>query len=213
MKSMSSVKYPRTPHLPFSPGFAYDDERLVDLDALKGKEIVCTEKMDGENTTLYRDHWHARSINSIRKHESRDWMAAYWATVCDKIPSGHRVCGENMYAQHSIAYKNLDAYFLVHSVWRENICMNYQDTIKFCGVHGFQMVPEIYRGPFSFEALTLVAAKLDLSCQEGFIVRTTEMISMEVFHRFVAKWVRPHHVQEEQKHWFSSKVIKNSLRK
>ncbi|MEV0787225.1 RNA ligase family protein [Streptomyces sp. NPDC050423] len=45
--------YPRTPHLPWSPGAASDDVRLADLAGLTGTEVVVTEKLDGENTPLY----------------------------------------------------------------------------------------------------------------------------------------------------------------
>ena len=210
---MSSVKYPRTPHLPFSPGYAYDDEKLIDIDNLRSEEIVCTEKMDGENTTLYQDHWHARSINGIRKHESRDWMAAYWAKKRAVIARKDiRVCGENMYAQHTIPYKDLLSYFYVHSVWEANECYSWDDTVKFCANNDFTLVPVLYRGPFSFEALTSVAAKLDVKTQEGFVVRRTQEIYLDTFHCHCAKWVRPNHVSDQQKHWFASKVIKNGLK-
>ena len=56
----SYVKYPRTPHLPWSPGATADDRVHTDLAGLEGREIVVTEKLDGENTTIYRDHVHAR---------------------------------------------------------------------------------------------------------------------------------------------------------
>ena len=52
--------YPRTPHLPWSPGATPDDVRAGDPGALRGREVVVTEKLDGENTTLYRDGMHAR---------------------------------------------------------------------------------------------------------------------------------------------------------
>ncbi|MGC5412734.1 RNA ligase family protein, partial [Streptomyces sp. DT225] len=56
--------YPRTPHLPWSPGATSDDVRMTDLAALAGTEVVVTEKLDGENTTLYADGLHARSLDS-----------------------------------------------------------------------------------------------------------------------------------------------------
>ncbi len=49
------VSYPRTPHLPWSPGVAADDVRVADLSGLARREVVVTEKLDGENTTLYSD--------------------------------------------------------------------------------------------------------------------------------------------------------------
>jgi hypothetical protein len=68
------IKYPRTLHLPWSPGVSSDDRVLHDLSCFTNKEVVVTTKMDGENTTLYADVFHARSIDG-RHHSSRDWLA------------------------------------------------------------------------------------------------------------------------------------------
>lgn len=51
----SRYKYPRTPHLPWSPGATKDDVRCINTEIFTGKRVVITEKMDGENTTLYSD--------------------------------------------------------------------------------------------------------------------------------------------------------------
>ena len=56
------VKYPRTPHLPWSPGRTKDDRMLDDTKTFDGRSVVVTLKMDGENSTIYRDRIHARSI-------------------------------------------------------------------------------------------------------------------------------------------------------
>ena len=53
------IKYPRTPHLPWSLGATNDDVKQRDLSHFVGKQVVVTEKMDGENTTLYNDYIHA----------------------------------------------------------------------------------------------------------------------------------------------------------
>ncbi len=42
------IKYPRTFHLPWSPGLTKDDKRIENLDGFIGREVVVTEKMDGE---------------------------------------------------------------------------------------------------------------------------------------------------------------------
>ena len=44
------VKYPSTPHLPTSPNIADDDTIIDDFKMFDGKEVVVTEKMDGENS-------------------------------------------------------------------------------------------------------------------------------------------------------------------
>ena len=74
------VHYPRTPHLPWSPGVSADDVRAADLAGLAGREVVVTEKLDGENTTLYRDGLHARSLDSAH-HPSRAWVKSLQGLV------------------------------------------------------------------------------------------------------------------------------------
>lgn len=108
---MTFYKYPRTPHLPFSPGVGGDDKILKDLSTLRGRDCVVTLKMDGENTSLYTNGFHARSLDG-RHHPSRDWLKAYYATFAHEIPQGWRICGENLYARHSLAYDALPSYFL-----------------------------------------------------------------------------------------------------
>jgi hypothetical protein len=56
------VKYPRTYHLPWSPGMTKDDRQIKSIDVFEGKDIVVTLKMDGENTNWYKDYCHARSL-------------------------------------------------------------------------------------------------------------------------------------------------------
>lgn len=46
---MKQYKYPRTPHLPWSPGATSDDKYISSFESFRGKQIVVTEKMDGEN--------------------------------------------------------------------------------------------------------------------------------------------------------------------
>ena len=70
---VKAIKYPRTPHLPWSPGASSDDVLLIDTQMFMGKPVVISEKMDGENTTLYADRLHARSLDS-RHHPSRTWV-------------------------------------------------------------------------------------------------------------------------------------------
>ena len=49
----NQMKYPRTPHLPWSPGVTGDDIHNT-VKPLEWSEIVITENMDGENTTMRR---------------------------------------------------------------------------------------------------------------------------------------------------------------
>jgi ATP-dependent RNA circularization protein (DNA/RNA ligase family) len=208
----SSFKYPRTPHMPFSPGYSYDDDQLVDLTHFEGKAVVVTEKMDGENTSLYKTHWHARGLDSRRKHVSRDWIANYWSQYSGEIPDGWRICGENLYAKHSLLYTNLYSFFLGFSVWNEdNNALSWEKTVDFFAQHGINSVPVLFHGKFSLEMLTYVASKIDTTKQEGFVLRVADQIPYKSFAQSVCKWVRVDHVSPDAKHWFSSKVVRNVL--
>src|SRR5205823_10457529 len=100
------VKYPRTYHLPWSEDVKDDDRVMESLDGLVGQRVIATEKMDGENTTMYAHYIHARSVDG-RSHPSRDWVKGFWGSIGADIPAGWRVCGENLYAKHSIHYGDL----------------------------------------------------------------------------------------------------------
>jgi len=54
MQVVRRTKYPRTPHLPWSPGRFQEDVILADSTQFMRKTVVVTEKMDGENTTSSR---------------------------------------------------------------------------------------------------------------------------------------------------------------
>ena len=79
------IKYPRTYHLPWSQGKASDDKVLDNVSYFHGKRVIVTRKMDGENTSIYGDGLHARSIDG-RNHPSRDWVKNFWSTIAGDIP-------------------------------------------------------------------------------------------------------------------------------
>lgn len=54
-------KYNRTYHLPFSPGSTNDDRISKSVDSLLNKDIIITEKIDGENCGMTKDGVYARS--------------------------------------------------------------------------------------------------------------------------------------------------------
>jgi hypothetical protein len=106
------IKYPKTMHLPWSPGITKDDKVLSDVSHLEGIDVVITEKFDGENFSGYPDGYtHARSLDS-RAHPSRDWVKQFWSSRHYRLGVDLRVCGENLFARHSIAYDDLPSYFM-----------------------------------------------------------------------------------------------------
>ena len=203
------IKYPRTPHLSWSPGATSDDVHHVNLQQFIGRQVVVTEKMDGENTTLYRDDMHARSIDG-RYHPSRAWVKALQANIGYQIPHGWRICGENLYAQHSIAYNELASYFLAFSVWDDNNnCLSWADTQVFLTSLGLSSPKVIYQGQWCEKTIRNI--ELDLSKQEGYVVRLADTFNYRDFKSSVAKWVRPNHVTSD-KHWMHQQIIANKLR-
>lgn len=205
------VKYPRTHHLPWSEGLQDDDRVIPTLSELIGQEVVVTEKMDGENTTLYRDHMHARSVDGS-SHPSRAWVKNIWAGFASDIPEGWRVCGENMYAKHSIGYDHLPSYFLGFSIWNErNECLSWDDTQEWFDLLGIESVPVLYRGVFDEKTIRALWDPARSNECEGYVVRRADAISYGAFRTQMGKFVRKGHVQTT-KHWrHGQPIIPNGL--
>ncbi|MDQ2583660.1 RNA ligase family protein [Saccharothrix yanglingensis] len=142
------TSYPRTPHLPWSPGASPDDVRVCDLDGLRGREVVVTEKLDGENTTLYRTARTPRSPDSGH-HPSRSWVKGLQGRIGPGLPAGWRVCGENVHARHSIAYRDLESWFYGFSVWAGDRCLGWDESVRFLRGLGVPVPPVLWRGVFT----------------------------------------------------------------
>ena len=168
--------------------------------------------MDGENTSLYRDYIHARSIDG-RSHPSRDWVKQFWSTISADIPEGWRVCGENLYAKHSIHYMTLPTYFMGFSIWDEkNVCLGWDETLEWFTLMGITPVPVLYDGVFDEVIIRQLWNKKDWDKQEGYVVRLADSIPYGDFRHKVAKFVRGGHVQTV-KHWaYGQPVIKNIMK-
>lgn len=203
-------KYPRTPHLPWSPGADDDDVILPAADAFEGLDVVVTEKLDGENTTLYPDHIHARSIDS-RHHASRNWVKALHGEIAHQIPAGWRLCGENVYARHSVGYDDLESYFYLFSVWNaDNVCLSWDETLDWAALLGLATPHEFYRGEWDLEIVQSI--EVDTDQVEGYVVRTEDGFDYASFQQNIAKWVRKNHVQTDE-HWMFAEIVPNGLRK
>lgn len=182
------VKYPRTYHLPFSSKVTKDDRVLKDISNFEGKVVIVSEKIDGENSTLYSDKIHARSIDS-RNHSSRNWLKAFHANMKHNIPEEWRICGENMYAKHTIYYENLKTYFYVFSIWNEdNECLSWEDTVFWSKLLELDLVPILYYGIWDKERIETFCDNED---REGFVVRVEDSFHYKDFRKNVAKWVNP----------------------
>ena len=203
-------KYPRTPHLPFSLGCTSDDKKLTNDSHLQGIEVVVTEKMDGENITIYPDSFHARSLDSKHK-EYHSWLIREMQKFSYNIPQNYHICGEYLFARHSIAYENLPTYFMTFSIWDEDTCLCWDDTEIICEELGIQTVPVLWKGQYDTATIKKLANDVVARGGEGIVVRYAGQFKYDKFQDNVAKFVRSNHVQTD-KHWSTSEIVRNGLR-
>lgn len=196
----NKIKYPRTYHLPWSENITNDDRVMINLSEFEGREVVVTEKMDGENTSMYSNAIHARSTESM-SHDSQSWVKNYWSKIKSDIPEGWRICGENLYAKHSIQYSNLPSFFLGFSIWDNyNACFNWDDTLDWFAMIGIIPVPVLYRGVFNEKEIRKLWDDKNKDRCEGYVVRIADSFDYRDFRNSVGKYVRKNHVQTI-KHW------------
>lgn len=197
------VRYPRTPHFPWSYGIK-KGENIIDPKVFMGREVVVTLKMDGENTTMARDYIHARSPSG-NDHPSRHWVKNLHSRIAHEIPSGWRICGENLYAKHSIHYTNLHSYFQVISIWDGMMCMDWLTTLEYCAILGLEVVPVIQKVMYDEIDFDWLGRSIG-ETEEGYVVRVTNEFHYRDFRRSVAKYVRPNHLQTHN-HWAQQMVV------
>jgi hypothetical protein len=138
-------------------------------------------------------------------------MRGFHAQIKFLIPDGWRICGENLYAMHSIHYQNLPHYFMAFSVWdQDNICLSWEETTNFLTDIGILYVPVLAEG--SYEESLKKVTEIDETATEGYVIRVANRFDYADFNRSVVKWVRKNHVQTDD-HWLNQAVIKNILAK
>ncbi|MCK9155080.1 MAG: RNA ligase family protein [Paludibacteraceae bacterium] len=209
------TKYHRTFHLPYSLTISSDDKRLRDDSQFVRMEVVVTEKMDGENTTVYRaGRAHARSLDGFGK-PWQTWLMKNIQGWSYDIPEDWRVCGEDLYARHSIPYvfPSQKYFFQCFSIWNEkNSCLSWDDTVEWCKLLGILHVPVIFRGIYDKDEIMAAFEfhkKKTGRETEGFVVRNTTGFGYNDFWKNVAKFVRSNHVQTDE-HW-TENWVKNEV--
>lgn len=223
--STESAKYPRTPHLPFSPGATSDDKMLADVDHFLNRPIILTEKMDGSNLCMTKEAVYARSHNGPPTHESFNFAKQLHASIRHSIPDDLSVFGEYLFAVHSISYTSLPGYFLIFGV-REDTTgkwWSWDMVEEMARELNVKTVPVLYRssefGQFEFpnqleaqvklEFLTSNQGKWKNNITEGVVIRLAGEFTD--FPMSVAKYVRANHVTTTQ-HWTQKEVERNGLR-
>lgn len=204
---MRTVKYPKTSYLPWSSSVDGKDNVLSDMSIFEGQRVIVSEKLDGENTSMYSNNIHARSRDSVN-HPSRNWVKNFWGEIAHLIPMNIRICGENCYAKHSIHYTNLISYFYGFNAWKDNVCLDWDTTLDIFDSIGIIPVPILYDGVYNEQLIREIS--LDERKQEGYIVRLACEFTFDEFTKCLGKYVRTHHIQTDE-HWMKKPIIPNML--
>jgi RNA ligase len=206
------TKYPRSYHLPGSKTTS-DDKQHHDDKHFHDKNVVVTIKMDGENTTIYNDFSHARSMDSQIDSEDRRWIEALRQSKIEGIiPNDFRICGENMFWKHTCFYDDLDSMFLVFSIWEGDKCLSWDETKMWCNLLGLSTVPVLYEGIYNKDLIFKMFSEYIKGDKnvEGFVIRLEDEFNMSEFSKSLSKYVRKSFVIPSQ-HWRYSKKTPNQL--
>jgi len=178
------IQYPRTYHVPFSQGDEKRDRHLEDMSYFEGQRVIITEKMNGENITMYNDYIHAHSIDG-GLNPSGDWIKSLWERIGWEIPDRWRVCGEDLYRQ--AAAQNSENHFWVFSIWNEsNECISWNETVEYCEILNLKTVPVLYDGIYDEEVISKIRPNEDFS--KGWVIRIADSFLYKDFRKCVAQF-------------------------
>ena len=215
-------KYPRTYHVPWPPGTTSDDKKLSGnwFDNYRGKEIVITEKLDGENNAINHYDVFARSHGAPTRSP---WTRNIWDNdgilwqIKDKLSEYETVYGENLFGEHSIKYDKLSNYWHIFAVTDGEEWYSWDYVCIIADILKQPHVPVLWRGVIeSEEQLHGLIDKFMSEPstygpeKEGVVIRLASEFPFEDFSKCVCKWVRPNHVQTDEhwtKNWKRAKLI------
>jgi len=200
-------KYPRTFHLPTSPGATSDDKISRSVSSVIGIEIVITEKLDGSNSSIKKDGVYARSHVDFSRNP---WDKEIWNIyhrIDNDIEDGVYLFGENMEGIHSIEYTNLKSYFYMFGIRDNNIWVPWEKVEEYSYLLDIPTVPVLFKGVVNTEKELydlvdkfMKEPSLVGGIKEGVVVRNAGVFHNDYFPENVMKWVRKDHVQTDV-HW------------
>jgi len=219
----TSDKYGRTYHYPFSPGVKNDDRINYEWQSVCGRDIVITEKLDGENTCISQFGLYARSHSAPTNNPWAKHLIPLWERHKNQL-GDLEIFGENLYAVHSIEYRKLDNHFYVFGVRDGGKTWLSWEEVKFwAGVLELPVVPVLFEGrvqtgreqeklvralasgrgsfdPYDAPDPTSSILSTEQTIMEGLVSRPSESFSVEDFSALVSKYVRKNHVSTDE-HW------------
>jgi len=214
----NSRKYGRTYHYPFSPGTSSDDRIQYEYwdNISRIPLLVHTEKLDGENNCLSKLGVFARSHSAPTTSPWTESLRQYWKLIRKDLGE-LEVFLENLYAIHSIEYRNIEHHFYVFAIRDGDQWLSWEETKFYASMLDLPVVPEINifqtppdktafeqqiknitsgRGTFEpFESMTGQPTVI-----EGIVTRNARRYGINDFSENVFKYVRKGHVKTDV-HW------------
>lgn len=220
---MNNTKYPRTHHLPFSPGLQNDDRMVEEgWESLLNHTLVLTEKMDGGNSMICQEACYDRSHSTPTRNP---WSRNLWDVgglhdqLKNKLGEDEYIYGENMYGIHSIEYPELTSYFYLFGVRDNNNWYSWEDVVTMSEILQIPTVPVLEIKKFKNveelqnRILYYMSKKSKYGPEiEGVVVRNIESYPIEDFDKNVVKYVRKGHVQTDQfwqRNWKKANLYRN----
>lgn len=204
---MAKSKYNRTMHLPWSPGTTSDDRIAPSVENLLEKEIVMTEKLDGENSGWTHEGVYARSHATFTTSPWSVMVRQMHGMLKRDIEPGTFLFGENMEGIHSIEYTNLTSPYYLFGIRTSEKWLSWEEVENHAFLMDIPTVPVLFKGICkTAEELKRVTEELVLQPsalggkREGLVVRVANEFDDSEFSNSVMKWVRKGHVQTDE-HW------------
>jgi hypothetical protein len=201
------TKYPRSYHLPYSPGAKNDDRINNDVSFLIGKEIILSEKLDGSNTAFSNIGVFGRSHAEPSRNSWDVKMWELYELIKSSIDEDLFIFGENMYGIHSIEYSELTSYFYMFGIRYKDVWLSWDEIEEYSYLLNIPTVPVLFKGIVNSEKELENLVK-DLSSKpsclggvrEGVVVRLKDSFNDDNFSNSLLKYVRKDHVTTDQ-HW------------
>ena len=216
-----TTKYNRTYHYDFSPGTTSDDRINHEWksDIIQIPEIIHLEKLDGENRCLNEFGVFARSHVAPTRNPWANHIKGKWDLIRRDLKNvGVELFGEDLYAQQSIIYPNIESHFYMFAVRKDDMWLSWDEVKWYAEFFEFPLVPEL-----EIHDTKLISTKeiqnyvisesnkpsvfgsiqvgTDLECtREGIVTRNIGEFNSTDFRENVFKYVRKNHVQTNE-HW------------
>jgi len=215
---MEARKYGRTYHYPFSPGTTSDDRIQKEYWKYiqQMKQIIHTEKLDGENNCLNQYGVFARSHATPTTSPCTNNIRQRWEHIKNDL-GDIELFGENLYAIHSIEYKKLEHYFYVFAVRYLDTWLCWEEVQFYAAAFDFPTVPvldtiSILQDETTYKNNLLMltnqhsafdsydVASKDICTLEGIVSRNIDEYPVDKLGENVFKYVRKGHVKTNE-HW------------